>query len=103
MDDQALPVPAKYEQYQCYLYGLYTNNGGIYIEQDATFYTYDRTVNDSIYSLEELFRHEYVHYLAARYLIEGDFGSLPMYEGDRMTDSTRDLRSTLQVVLRMMA
>lgn len=56
------------------LYGYDTNNGGMYIEQDGTFFTYERTAQDSIYSLEELFRHEYTHYLQGRYLVPGLFG-----------------------------
>ncbi|NVJ61880.1 MAG: collagenase [Gammaproteobacteria bacterium] len=71
-----------YERYQRFLFNLGTDNGGIYIEKDATFYTYERTEEESFLSLEELFRHEYVHYLDGRYQIhglwgEGDFYSSP--------------------------
>jgi hypothetical protein len=69
-----------YADYQYFLFGLPSDNGGIYIEQDATFYTYQRTTADSIYSLEELFRHEYVHYLEARYQIHGQFGENPFHD-----------------------
>ncbi|MHA4263247.1 collagenase, partial [Bacillus cereus] len=48
------------------LYGYETNNGGIYIEEKGTFFTYERTPKQSIYSLEELFRHEFTHYLQGR-------------------------------------
>lgn len=49
------------------LYGYDTNNGGIYIEGKETFFTYERTPQQSSYTLEELFRHEFTHYLQGRY------------------------------------
>lgn len=67
-----------------YLYGYETENGGIYIEGDGTFFTYDRTIKQSIYSLEELFRHEFTHYLQARYEVPGMWGTGPLYSGGRM-------------------
>ncbi|ANS51755.1 collagenase [Bacillus thuringiensis] len=67
------------------LYGYDTKNGGIYIEQDGTFFTYERTPKDSIYSLEELFRHEFTHYLQGRYLVPGLFGAGELYENERLT------------------
>lgn len=67
------------------LYGYNTNNGGIYIEQDGTFFTYERTQKDSIYSLEELFRHEFTHYLQGRYLIPGLYGEGKLYKNERLT------------------
>ncbi|WP_268624679.1 collagenase [Paenibacillus alvei] len=66
------------------LYGYSTDNGGIYIEGDGTFFTYDRTEAQSIYSLEELFRHEFTHYLQARFEVPGMFGQGPLYQGGRM-------------------
>ncbi len=75
---------ASYADYQGFLYGLPTNNGGIYIESWGTFYTYQRTPNESIYTLEELFRHEYMHYLAGRFLIHGNFGDTN-YDDCRLT------------------
>ena len=75
---------ASYKNYQDFLYGLPTNNGGIYIESWGTFYTYQRTPNESIYTLEELFRHEYMHYLASRFLIHGNFGDA-IYDDCRLT------------------
>lgn len=59
------------------LYGYSVDNGGIYIEGIGTFFTYERTPEESIYSLEELFRHEFTHYLQGRYLVPGLFN-----EGD---------------------
>ena len=74
--------PDEYKEYNNLLYGYSTDNGGIYIEQDGTFFTYDRTPQQSIYSLEELFRHEFVHYLEGRYLIPGLFGNGSFYTGN---------------------
>ncbi|MFF4289708.1 collagenase [Streptomyces sp. NPDC001633] len=77
---------ADYENFQPLLTGLSTSNGGMYIEQGATFYTYQRRVpQDSTLTLEELFRHEYTHYLNGRWAVPGTFGSGPWYEGDRTT------------------
>lgn len=73
-----------YEEYQGWLYRQPTNNGGIYIERNATLYTYQRTPEESIYSLEELVRHEYVHYLIGRYAAAGEWGIHPIYAGNRM-------------------
>jgi microbial collagenase len=76
---------SNYEIYQPFLTGLGTSNGGIYIEQDARFYTYERTPEESRYTLEELFRHEYTHYLQARYLAHGFWGESPIYSNERLT------------------
>ncbi|UPW83507.1 collagenase [Lysinibacillus sp. Ag94] len=67
------------------LYGYETNNGGIYIEEKGTFFTYERTPEQSIYSLEELFRHEFTHYLQGRYEVPGLFGTGDMYQNERLT------------------
>ncbi|MEV6329063.1 collagenase [Streptomyces sp. NPDC051909] len=77
---------ADYENYHPILTGYDTNNGGIYIENGATFYTYQRRVpQDSTLTLEELFRHEYTHYLNGRFAVPGFFGEGPWYQGDRTT------------------
>lgn len=77
---------ADYETYHPLLTGMGTNNGGVYIERGATFYTYQRRVpQDSSLTLEELFRHEYTHYLNGRWAVPGYFGEGPWYEGDRTT------------------
>ncbi|MFF8938142.1 collagenase [Streptomyces paradoxus] len=77
---------ADYENYHPLLTGMDTDNGGIYIERNATFYTYQRRVpQDSSLTLEELFRHEYVHYLNGRFAVPGYFGEGPWYERDRTT------------------
>ncbi len=74
-----------YEDFQTYLYNLGTNNGGIYIERWATFFTYQRTPQESIFTLEELFRHEYVHYLSGRYLLHGFWGETHFFENEEVT------------------
>ncbi|MEW2529650.1 collagenase [Streptomyces sp. NPDC047071] len=77
---------AEYENFQPLLTGLSTDNGGMYIEKGATFYTYQRRVpQDSSLTLEELFRHEYTHYLNGRWAVPGSFGEGPWYQGDRTT------------------
>ncbi|MFI2073076.1 collagenase [Streptomyces triculaminicus] len=77
---------ADYEIYHPLLTGMATNNGGIYIEKGATFYTYERRVpQDSTLTLEELFRHEYTHYLNGRWAVPGSFGEGPWYQNDRTT------------------
>ncbi|MFF3214860.1 collagenase [Streptomyces sp. NPDC002886] len=77
---------ADYVNYQPLLTGYGINNGGMYIENGATFYTYQRRVpQDSQLTLEELFRHEYTHYLNGRFAVPGTFGQGAWYEGDRTT------------------
>ena len=76
---------ADYQKYQRFLYDLGTDNGGIYIEGQGTFYTYERTPAESIYTLEELTRHEYTHYLDGFYLLTPRFGQAPFYSNDRLT------------------
>lgn len=74
-----------YVAFHTFLFNLDTNNGGIYIEGDGTFYTYERTTADSNYTLEELLRHEYVHYLSSRFTIPGMWGQAPYYDNERLT------------------
>ncbi|MGP9017983.1 collagenase [Streptomyces sp. BR1] len=77
---------ADYEVYQPFLTGYSTANGGMYIEDGATFYTYQRRVpQDSSLTLEELFRHEYTHYLNGRWAVPGLFGQGAWFTGDRTT------------------
>ncbi len=75
----------QYDDYAPFLFGINTNNGGIYIESRATFYTWDRTVGvESSLSLESLFRHEYTHYLQGRYLVPGNWGASEIYNNSRL-------------------
>ncbi|MBE1556689.1 microbial collagenase [Filibacter limicola] len=76
--------PAEYK-YNDQLYGYDTDNGGMYIEGIGTFFTYERTPAESIYSLEELFRHEFTHYLQGRYEVPGLWGQGPIYANERLT------------------
>ncbi|MFI0262583.1 collagenase [Streptomyces sp. NPDC017056] len=77
---------AEYEIMHPLLTGMGTDNGGVYIENGATFYTYQRRVpQDSSLTLEELFRHEYTHYLNGRWAVPGSFGDAPWYTGDLTT------------------
>lgn len=74
-----------YRNFNNLLFGVnYPNSGGVYIESYGTFYTYQRTPEESTYSLEVLFRHEYTHYLQGRYLITGGWGDAPMYDNSRL-------------------
>ena len=72
-----------YDDYAGYLYGIPTNNGGIYIESRGTFYTWDRPDSYGL-TLEELFRHEYTHYLQGRYWIPDMWAQHPLYDNGRM-------------------
>jgi len=73
-----------YQTYHNFLTDLPTNNGGIYIERDATFYTYERTPQESTYTLEELTMHEVVHYYMGRYVIPGLWGG-DLHKGGVLT------------------
>jgi len=97
-DDQPLPSdindtlrvklygsPFDYQNYNGVLFDIdYPNSGGVYIELFGTFYTYDRTAAESNYTVEELFRHEYSHYLQGRYLIPGYWAGSPYYDNSRL-------------------
>ncbi len=79
------PSRKDYVDYQYFLFAVNSvANGGIYLEENAQFFTYERTPQESIYSLEELFRHEYSHYLIGRYLIPGLWGQTPFYQNNRL-------------------
>ncbi len=84
-----------YDAFHTFLYGLPTNNGGIYIERDSTLYTFDRESHESAFTLEELARHEYVHYLVGRYMVPGFWGETPMYNDSRMVWVDEGLASML--------
>ncbi|KUM02721.1 hypothetical protein AWB61_02880 [Chromobacterium sp. F49] len=73
-----------YQRFQGLLNELSTDNGGIYIEKDGTFYTFQREVpRESYLTLEELVRHEYVHYLSGRFIQPGMWGTSEFYRDDR--------------------
>ena len=76
---------SSYQNFNDILFGInYPNSGGVYIELYGTFYTYQREEGESTYTMEELFRHEYAHYLQGRYLVDGLWGDAPIYQNDRM-------------------
>ncbi|MCT4585540.1 MAG: collagenase [Peptostreptococcaceae bacterium] len=66
------------------IYGMNTSNGGLYVEPITTFFTYERTPQESIYTLEELFRHEYTHYLQGRYIVPGLWGRGDFYSDGQL-------------------
>ena len=74
----------EYKKWNTILNNLSTNNGGIYIEKKSTLYTYERTSEESMLSLEELLRHEYVHYLQGRYIENGYWGETDFYKDNRL-------------------
>lgn len=75
-----------YNQYKRYggrLYNINTNNGGIYIEGDATnssnqasFYAHEADWLRPEFVIWNL-RHEYVHYLDGRFDLKGNFSDYP--------------------------
>lgn len=84
-----------YQSYNSILFNAPSPGGGVFIENYAglkedyaTIYTWDRDVNagESNYTLEELVRHEYTHYLQSRYLIKGLWGERanPFYTNERL-------------------
>ncbi len=76
--------PEEYE-YNWFVNEVSTDNGGMYIEGWGRFFTYERTEDESIYTLEDLFRHEFTHYLQGRYLCPGDWNDGPLYTNPGLT------------------
>ncbi|ULH29451.1 collagenase ColA [Leptospira weilii] len=74
-----------YETFHPFLFDLPTDNGGIYIERDKVLYTFQRTPAESIYTLEELLRHEYSHYLVGRFIIPGLWSQTPAHDNERLS------------------
>lgn len=77
-------TPDEYD-YNWFVNGVDTDNGGMYIEGWGRFFTYERTPDESIYTLEDLFRHEFTHYLQGRYMCPGDWNDGPMYRNPGLT------------------
>lgn len=82
-----------YTSFNNFLFGAPSSGGGVFIENAnslnedyATIYTYDRDVSESRYTLEEVVRHDFTHYLEARYLIKGLWGATfnSFYENNRL-------------------
>ncbi|MFC5889433.1 collagenase [Kitasatospora sp. CM 4170] len=80
---QLYDTKTHYKNLQRLLAGIAdVENGGMFLEDRSTFYTYQRVVGvESYLSLEELFRHEYTHYLNARWAIP-DSGYTKRWPGD---------------------
>ena len=57
-----------YQQYMDAFVGFGSHAGGLYIERDATLYTYQRTAAESSFTIEHLVQHEFTHYLNGRYV-----------------------------------
>ncbi|NOU49219.1 hypothetical protein HG263_01455 [Pseudoalteromonas sp. JBTF-M23] len=85
-DDLLMVIFDDYQQYNRYgsrFYGINTNNGGMYIEgnatdpnNQATFYAHEADwlrPEFAIWNLE----HEYVHYLDGRFNLKGNFSDYP--------------------------
>jgi len=85
-EDLRMVIFDDYNQYKRYgsrLFGISTNNGGMYIEGDATnsdnqasFYAHEADwlrPEFAIWNLE----HEYVHYLDGRFDLKGNFSDYP--------------------------
>ncbi len=74
-----------YQSFNGILFDInYPNSGGVYIEDFGTFYTYQRTPEESTYTVEELFRHEFAHYLQGRFIIPGTWAQSPFYDNNRL-------------------
>lgn len=75
---------ADWSRYGSALFGVSTDNGGIYIEGDparsgnqARFFAYEAEWKRPVFQVWNL-RHEYVHYLDGRFNQHGSFGHYPL-------------------------
>jgi len=85
-EDLKMVIFDDYDQYNRYggrIYGIGTNNGGIYIEGDATdssnqaaFYAHEADWLRPDFHIWNL-KHEYVHYLDGRFNLKGNFSDYP--------------------------
>lgn len=57
-----------YQDYMDAFVGFGSQAGGLYIEKEATLYTYQRTAAESSFTIEHLVQHEFTHYLNGRYV-----------------------------------
>lgn len=69
---------AHYQNLSELLMGINAVGGGVYIEDQGALYTYDR--EDVTLPIEHLLKHEYIHYLDARYNIHGTYGEFDFYD-----------------------
>ena len=85
-EDLLMVIFDDYDQYNRYgsrLFGINTNNGGMYIEGDATdsanqaaFYAHEADWLRPEFQIWNL-KHEYVHYLDGRFNLKGNFSDYP--------------------------
>jgi len=85
-EDLLMVIFDDYDQYNRYgsrLFGINTNNGGMYLEGDATdsasqaaFYAHEADWLRPEFQIWNL-KHEYVHYLDGRFNLKGNFGDYP--------------------------
>lgn len=76
------PSPLTYQYLALPVYGFDgRTNGGIFLEERGTFYTFERP-DEWTLTLNDLFRHEYVHYLDGRYIKPGGYGENEFYDWD---------------------
>ena len=65
---------AEYQDYMNAFVGDGAYAGGMYVESTGQLYTYQRTPQESVYTLEELVQHEFGHALQGRYVYPGVWG-----------------------------
>jgi hypothetical protein len=65
--------PAEYAFFMPLFEDLSSANGGIYISERQTLYTFDRTASESYYTLDELMKHELTHAIQHRLRGTGEF------------------------------
>ena len=61
----------EYSEYMNAFIGYGANAGGVYLEKEGILYTYQRELGQSRYTVEELVKHEFAHYLQGRYIFPG--------------------------------
>ncbi|MEM7678326.1 MAG: collagenase [Myxococcota bacterium] len=64
-------TPAAYQTFMNEYVGFGRDAGGVFVEDRATVYTFDRPDTENSYSLRELLQHELTHALASRYIFAG--------------------------------
>ncbi|GAB3251173.1 M9 family metallopeptidase [Chitinimonas naiadis] len=76
---------SNYNTYAGPIFGIDTNNGGMFLEGDpskpgnqARFIAHEASWKRPVFEVWNL-QHEYIHYLDARYNLEGDFGKSNKY------------------------
>jgi hypothetical protein len=66
-----LGTPDEYSDYMNSFVGYGANAGGLYLENQGTLYTFQRNENQSTYTVKDLIKHEFTHYLQGRYVYSG--------------------------------